>query len=709
MKAPPQVNRAQKPKIPLKPAPVVRSSNLELEATVIDGRLSPFSTPPSSDESPDLMRHQSGKSQYSVPRRKEGTSTMHERQSYFPAPSNHQSIHPRPYGSDRITSQSGEGVSSRPKESPAAVLTHNDQLDPRPGLPPRRNIAKTSQGLAVSTPMVAKTTRGQHSDVVMEKIPTGSTRALDTSNDAMKSKTDFLPPPKRSSMLKQSDSLTSNNYCTVQPAHSPQVLPAIRSVDNAGKPNLRVTDSEYLPLHITEFPYTSSSNRRAPIPNKGVREIDTHYETRILGMCGPYVCTTGYLTRAWDLSSGEMIMSLGHIEKELRITAMAFKPGVTAEEEGSRLWLGDNYGDIQEVDIPTQKIVCTKSAAHGRREIVKIYRHQNSMWTLDEDGKLYVWSPDEEGLPNLRSLPASYRVPRGHACSLIVKENLWLATGKYVRVFRLGAKSDGKFSVLEHPLVQPGVGEVTSAATISAQLDCIYFGHADGKITIYSTVNYTCLGIVNVSVYRISSLAGVGSYLWAGYNTGMIYVYDTQTQPWITKKDWLAHDHPIADIVSDNSSVWTSGVLRVASIGQDNAIRLWDGLLEDDWLGIHSRSSLIVNTLANKFAENDLRQHDTDYCSFREIKAVVVTWNVGAAGPANVRYEEKESNFFQEILQTHEPPDILIFGFQELIDLEDKRLTASRSFASYSMGQSNHQQRVSLKELKKRIPLSMNT
>ncbi len=77
-----------------------------------------------------------------------------------------------------------------------------------------------------------------------------------------------------------------------------------------------------------------------------------------------------------------------------------------------------------------------------------------------------------------------------------------------------------------------------------------------------------------------------------------------------------------------------------------------------------------------------MQDHDTDYCSFREIKAIVVTWNVGAATPANVRYEEKDSDFFQEVLQPHEPPDLLVFGFQELVDLEDKRLTASASYVS---------------------------
>ena len=58
---------------------------------------------------------------------------------------------------------------------------------------------------------------------------------------------------------------------------------------------------------------------------------------------------------------------------------------------------------------------------------------------------------------------------------------------------------------------------------------------------------------------------------------------------------------------------------------------------------------------------------------------MVVTWNVGAATPSNVRHEQKDSDFFHEVLQTQEPPDLLVFGFQELVDLEDKKLTASPS------------------------------
>ena len=72
-----------------------------------------------------------------------------------------------------------------------------------------------------------------------------------------------------------------------------------------------------------------------------------------------------------------------------------------------------------------------------------------------------------------------------------------------------------------------------------------------------------------------------------------------------------------------------------------------------------------------------MREHDIEYCTFREIKTVVVTWNAGATTPASLRYEDRNNNFFRDTIQANDPPDILVFGFQEMVDLDDKKLTAS--------------------------------
>ena len=79
-----------------------------------------------------------------------------------------------------------------------------------------------------------------------------------------------------------------------------------------------------------------------------------------------------------------------------------------------------------------------------------------------------------------------------------------------------------------------------------------------------------------------------------------------------------------------------------------------------------------------------MQERDAEYCEFREITVVVVTWNAGATTPASLRHDEKNTNFFREVIQPHNPPDILVFGFQELVDLEDKKLTASLYVVSFT-------------------------
>lgn len=331
------------------------------------------------------------------------------------------------------------------------------------------------------------------------------------------------------------------------------------------------------------YPDTSNINRRPPTIMSGALEIDTINDTRLVDICGQYVATTGHMTRVWDVISGRLVASLSHGEKEIRVTSMAFKPATTVDEEGSDLWLGTNHGEVQEVNIPTQNIVAVRTGPHERREVVKIHRYQSCMWTLDDGGRLCVWSGDDKGLPNLQRDPILHRVPRDYSFSLVVQDHLWLATGKDIRVFR---PDDAAFSVLQEPLYQQAIGTVTSGATVGNQLDRVYFGHADGKVTIYSVTEFVLLGVISVSNYKISCLIGAGSHLWAGYNTGIVSVFDTRTQPWTTKKEWLAHGNPVLNISVDRGSLWRYGVMRVVSLGADNILRFWDGTLETDWLGI---------------------------------------------------------------------------------------------------------------------------
>jgi hypothetical protein len=73
-----------------------------------------------------------------------------------------------------------------------------------------------------------------------------------------------------------------------------------------------------------------------------------------------------------------------------------------------------------------------------------------------------------------------------------------------------------------------------------------------------------------------------------------------------------------------------------------------------------------------------MQEHDAEFCDFREVSTLIMTWNAGASKPTHLKHEQ-DSTFFRDLLQSSpDAPDIVVFGFQELVDLEDKKVTARR-------------------------------
>jgi hypothetical protein len=73
---------------------------------------------------------------------------------------------------------------------------------------------------------------------------------------------------------------------------------------------------------------------------------------------------------------------------------------------------------------------------------------------------------------------------------------------------------------------------------------------------------------------------------------------------------------------------------------------------------------------------------EPSFCTFRPLKVLICTWNIDAAKP-DALVGSNNVTAFQRFLNSAErdnsPPDMIVFGFQEVIDLEDKKLTASTS------------------------------
>ena len=66
-----------------------------------------------------------------------------------------------------------------------------------------------------------------------------------------------------------------------------------------------------------------------------------------------------------------------------------------------------------------------------------------------------------------------------------------------------------------------------------------------------------------------------------------------------------------------------------------------------------------------------------DYCTYREVKVLVCSWNIDSAKPSDLSGSEANTTALEQILTSVDRPDIIVFGFQEVIPLTNKKLTAS--------------------------------
>jgi hypothetical protein len=739
---PPPVNRAEKPKIPAKPTIFtvqdITSVANQARRPSHDVRISPFNTPPSSDEEPSQdpanvpASSTHNKSDFKPPQptarrlspQRNQTQLVREPQPIRPndprfmgfskpadvierkdsravgfdpassrspsrdpppSPARAKTVSERPLPRDsrefalgpskltpRQVSENTRQIpppvlppatSTSPRQVPirdprllgfsgSATIAHHE---PSPGLPPRRTGTEPPRPPDESKrPATRPITQPLHS-IPVDRSTKPATRTPQT--ESMSTPPDsnilFPPPPKRSAAL--SDPAPPS----IQPTRSgPIPATKISILDKPQVPHRAVSaqDSDEdeaadEPFATrTEYPDMSQANRLSPFFTNGLQELPTKSDARVFDSCGQYLCTASYVTRVFDLSSGEQIMSLNHGET-VKVTSVAFRPAAEFKDEGSRIWIGNNIGEIHEIDVMTHTVVASNTS-HNRREIVRILRCRKDLWTLDDEGKLFIWPAHESGMPSLKYSHLSHRVQKGHTFSMVVRDKLWLATGKEIRIYKPG--NEATFAALMGPQSQSGTGDITSGTYSAQQGGRVYFGHTDGKVTIYSTKDYTCLGIIKASDYKINALAFVGDWLWAAYKTGKIYVYDTSSTPWKVKKDWRAHESPIAGMLLDPSSFQTLRRLQVVSMGHDNLVRLWDGMLEDDWL------------------ENAMHERNIEYCTFREVRVAIMTWNVGAISPFDLR----SGDFIADAIHAEDPPEILAFGFQEVVDLEDRAVTA---------------------------------
>lgn len=74
--------------------------------------------------------------------------------------------------------------------------------------------------------------------------------------------------------------------------------------------------------------------------------------------------------------------------------------------------------------------------------------------------------------------------------------------------------------------------------------------------------------------------------------------------------------------------------------------------------------------------EQELLKREHTFSTFRDLKVLIVSWNVDAAKPDSLAGDPENIRFLHDVLGSVDSPDIISFGFQEVIDLESRRMAA---------------------------------
>lgn len=75
-------------------------------------------------------------------------------------------------------------------------------------------------------------------------------------------------------------------------------------------------------------------------------------------------------------------------------------------------------------------------------------------------------------------------------------------------------------------------------------------------------------------------------------------------------------------------------------------------------------------------SDNELTKHENEFSTYHDAKILMVSWNVDAARPDMLTGDAENISFLRDALTSVDSPDIIVFGFQEVIDLESRKMTA---------------------------------
>lgn len=456
-----------------------------------------------------------------------------------------------------------------PVRRTTAAPHEESQLPPPPPLPVRPNTIAPENQIGSSSPIVERKAFG------VGRMP---------------------PPPTRTIGLGEK----------LPPARRP---PSPSSEEDSGD------ETDLKTASVDLLPDSSRSSRLPPVLNPPFKydpsrvHIPAHHGYAVVS--GHHVVvTTHHHVKIYDLAVSESpvwtLDTKGLHMKDSKIVTAQFRPAGKTEDRGVFVWIGTKEGHVFEVNTRDGTLTGSKPAVHGGC-ISNIFRHGRSMITLDTSGKALIWSPEgEEDVSLSGPQPRVFRVADKHDFSGLLGGLLWTSsrgdvthgpTAKIpiVKVYDIFTPG----SVGRNIVPTEQVGAVTCGCVLPSQPSNVYLGHEGGFISIWSIVTAdgvpSCMEVIKVSVSDVLSLEGVNERLWAGGRKGTITAYDVAPRPWVVTNAWTAHsDLPVLKIVTDPYSIEKVGRLNVVSLGRDEQVQLWDGLLGADWIGEYNLRNQFV-------------------------------------------------------------------------------------------------------------------
>lgn len=465
-----------------------------------------------------------------------------------------------------------------PRHRSISVPTNGDsgtpslKLSPPPPLPTRRGTAGyVEEPAPINLPRIPDrqpTNLAERKPVGTGKLPPPPTRTIALG--------DKLPPPRRAPSPESEDESCEEDD------------PKAQAVDN--------------------MPDSSTSSRRPPLLSfrDGWSEpkIQVHPHTGIFVTSGSYVAVGhGGQIKIYDLALTDVpVHTLDTRDmgpKESKVTAMEVRPTSVREDRGALLWMGTKDGHLYEIDVRTGHLVAAKHVAHPH-PITHIFRYGRSMVTMDEAGKTLIFSPGEDGkdISLVYTQPRVVRTTEKQEFVKLLDGKLWAATRtehhahgyhrlpiiRVYDIFNPASASGRSLLPVEH------VGAFTSATIIPTEPDFVYAGHEEGYVSVWSLRTDDgfpkCIEVMRVGVSDVLCLEGVNDRLWAGSRNGMISAFDVSQKPWLVTNSWNAHPGlPVLKLCVNWNAIERNGKLCVVSVGRDECLKLWDGLLRLDWIG----------------------------------------------------------------------------------------------------------------------------